>query len=104
MLRSRILCYPVPAAPLTSVIHDGNMGGMILQATNTFRSNLRAAMLAQGVSQRDLAHRAGTGYPNLNRVLNGRQNITLELADRLADALALPLPALLEKKSRRQAS
>ena len=76
---------------------------MIVQATNTFRENLREAMDARGISQRDLAEKAGTGYPNLNRVLTGKQNVTLELADRLADALDLTLTELLGKKSRRKA-
>jgi transcriptional regulator with XRE-family HTH domain len=76
---------------------------MILQATNTFRENLRQVMETRDISQRDLAKQAGTGYPNLNRVLQGKQNVTLELADRIADALDISLTELLAKKSRRRA-
>jgi ribosome-binding protein aMBF1 (putative translation factor) len=103
-VRSGILCHPALVAPLlTAVIVNGNIWRMIVQATNTFRENLRAAMQTRGISQRELAEKAGTGYPNLNRVLSGKQNVTLELADRLADALNLTLSELLGKKSRRKA-
>lgn len=50
-----------------------------------------------GLSQRDIAKKAKTGYPNVNRVLCGKQTPTLELADRLADAVGLSLPELLTK-------
>jgi transcriptional regulator with XRE-family HTH domain len=76
---------------------------MILQAPDTFRENLRDTMISRGISQRELAKKAGTGYPNLNRVLQGKQNVTLDLADRLADALDVTLTELLGKKSRRRA-
>jgi ribosome-binding protein aMBF1 (putative translation factor) len=103
-LRTAILFDPASAAPLlTFVIGNGNIWSMIVQATNTFRENLRQAMATRGISQRELAEKAGTGYPNLNRVLSGKQNVTLELADRLADALNLTLTELLGKKSRRKA-
>lgn len=73
-----------------------------MQATNTFRDNLRSLMDSREISQRELAKKAGTGYPNLNRVLQGKQNVTLELADRIADALDISLTELLAKKSRRK--
>lgn len=74
-----------------------------MQATDTFRENLRQIIDTREISQRDLAKRAGTGYPNLNRVLQGKQNVTLELADRIADALDISLTELLSKKNRRRA-
>lgn len=74
-----------------------------MQATNTFRDNLRTVMESRDISQRELAQKAGTGYPNLNRVLQGKQNVTLELADRIADALDISLTELLSKKIRRKA-
>ncbi len=76
---------------------------MVVQATDTFRENLRQMMESRDISQRDLAEMAKTGYPNLNRVLQGKQNVTLELADRISDALGISLTELLVKKSRRKA-
>jgi len=72
---------------------------MILQATAKFRERLRNEMHLQGVSQRELAKRADTSYPGINRILQGKQDPTLELADRLADALGIELAKLLEKSS-----
>lgn len=72
-----------------------------MQAAQTFRERLRDAMNSAGVSQRELAERAKTSYPGINRILQGKQAPTLDLADRLADAVGMPLSALLEKSSRR---
>lgn len=72
-----------------------------MQAANTFRERLREAMNRAGISQRELAERADTGYPGINRILQGKQTPTIELADRLADAVGVPLSDLLGKKSRR---
>lgn len=74
-----------------------------MQAATTFRHSLRAAMHREGVSQRQLAEMAKTSYPGINRILQGKQTPTIDLADRLADALGIPLATLLEKNSRRMA-
>jgi transcriptional regulator with XRE-family HTH domain len=76
---------------------------MNVQAANTFRHQLREAMQRAGISQRQLAEKAETSYSGINRILQGHQAPTLELADRLADALGIPLISLLEKNSRRVA-
>lgn len=72
-----------------------------MQAALTFRTRLREAMQAAGLSQRELAEKVGTGYPGINRILQGKQTPTLDLADRIADAVGMPLPKLLEKNSRK---
>ena len=72
-----------------------------MQAIDTFRARLREAMERAGVSQRELAEKAGTSYSGINRILQGRQTPTLELADRLADSVGIPLENLLQKNSRR---
>jgi transcriptional regulator with XRE-family HTH domain len=77
---------------------------MPVQATNTFRIRLREAMEKAGISQRELAERANTSYPGINRILQGKQAPTLELADRLSDAVGVHLTDLLEKNSRRNPS
>lgn len=71
-----------------------------MQATRMFRERLREAMERAGLTQRDLAKKVGAGYPGINRILQGKQNPTIEMADRLADAVGIPLPRLLEKNSR----
>lgn len=73
---------------------------MHVQASANFRDRLREAMKKRGVSQRELAERARTSYAGINRILQGRQVPTIELADRLSDAVGVPLSKLLEKKSR----
>lgn len=74
-----------------------------MQAAENFRRELRAAMQRTGVSQRQLAERANTSYPGINRILQGKQTPTIDLADRLADAVGVTLSELFGKKSRRVA-
>lgn len=69
-----------------------------MQASNTFRERLRRAMKKKKISQRELAKRARTGYSGVNRILQGEQMPTLDVADRLADAVGLPLSTLLPSK------
>jgi transcriptional regulator with XRE-family HTH domain len=49
-----------------------------------------------GLSQRDVAHRAGVSHPAIARVEAGRRRISLELFQRVADALDLQLTLRLE--------
>jgi transcriptional regulator with XRE-family HTH domain len=69
-----------------------------MQATEMFRDRLRAAMVRTGVTQRELARRAETAQPFVNRVLQGRQTPSLDVADRLADAVGVTLAELLDQK------
>lgn len=70
---------------------------MHVQATDNFRKHLREAMERAGISQRELAERAATAHPGINRILQGKQVPTLDLADRIADAVGVPLHELLGK-------
>jgi transcriptional regulator with XRE-family HTH domain len=70
---------------------------MAMQALPTFRQNLRLAMKLRGLSQRDVAAKAKTAHPAVNRILQGKQQPTLDLADRLADAVGMSLHELLRK-------
>lgn len=73
-----------------------------MQASETFRLRLREAMAAARLTQRELAERVGTGYPGINRILQGKQNPSIDLADRIADAVGVALADLLAgKKSRK---
>jgi transcriptional regulator with XRE-family HTH domain len=66
-----------------------------MQAAKTFRLRLREAMEIKQISQRKLAEKAKTGYSGINRILQGEQTPTLEVADRLADAVGVRLVDLL---------
>ena len=68
---------------------------MHVQAVQNFRTNVRVAMSARGWSQERLAHEAELSRPFLNRVLQGKQEPSLEVCDRIADALHSELAALL---------
>ena len=49
--------------------------------------NVREWRTAQGVSQPELAHRAGIHVTYLSGVENGRRNLTVAVLERLASAL-----------------
>jgi len=66
-----------------------------MQATREFRKRLRSAMESKNISQRELAEKVGTGHSGINRILQGKQVPTLDLADRLADAVGVALSELL---------
>lgn len=68
---------------------------MHVQAVQNFRGNVRSAMRAKGWSQDKLATTADLSRPFLNRVLQGKQEPSLEVCDRIADALHYPLSDLL---------
>ncbi len=66
-----------------------------MSATQWFRENLKARMLETGVTQAELARRAKTYQPNINRILSGEENPSLERADKIATALGSRLSHLL---------
>jgi transcriptional regulator with XRE-family HTH domain len=68
---------------------------MHVQAVQNFRANVRSAMASLGWSQDKLATEAELSRPFLNRVLQGRQEPSLEVCDRIADALHSDLSELL---------
>jgi transcriptional regulator with XRE-family HTH domain len=68
---------------------------MHVQAVQNFRHNVRLAMAARQLSQEGLAHTAKLSRPFLNRVLQGKQEPSMEVCDRIADALKTPLAELI---------
>ncbi|HCD05063.1 MAG: transcriptional regulator [Alcaligenaceae bacterium] len=60
-----------------------------------FGEQLRAARLAIGISQEELAHRAGLDRTYISSCERGKRNISLETIVRLAKALNLPPSQLL---------
>lgn len=60
-----------------------------------FGSNLRRARESIGITQHDLARRAGVSLSSISYIESGRQNVTLLLAMSLASAVGRPLFTLL---------
>lgn len=54
---------------------------------DTFRDNLRAAMTAKGITQRELADRAGVNAVTVSRIFSGFSEPSLEMCEKLANAL-----------------
>lgn len=65
-----------------------------------FRTNLRAAMLAKGITQRELAIESETSYPYVNRVLCGLTAPTLPRCEKLADAIGFRLSDLIQSPNK----
>jgi transcriptional regulator with XRE-family HTH domain len=68
---------------------------MQMQAVENFRSNVRAALAYSGWSQDSLATETELSRPFVNRILQGKQEPSLAVCDRIADALHVPLATLL---------
>ena len=66
---------------------------------NNFRSNLRQALDDQDLSLRAAAERCGITYAYLHRILAGQVSPSLEICDKIADALDFELPEMLLKKT-----
>ena len=66
-----------------------------LAAYRDFRVNLRAALDAKGVSQREFADKCKTSVSYINRVLCGRVQPSVDQADEMARAIGYRLADLL---------
>ena len=65
-----------------------------MQAVENFRVNVRTAMSHRELSQEDLAAKAQMGRPFLNRLLQGKQKPSLDVCDRIGDALGISVSDL----------
>ena len=63
----------------------------VMTITELFAQNVRELRLERGFSQEELAHRAGLHRTYVGAVERGERNITLLNAQRIADALGVPL-------------
>lgn len=59
--------------------------------TDTMIDVLREAMLAQGMTQRDLADQLGISQKHMSRVFNGWADPSFKLLDRMLSTLGLDL-------------
>jgi len=66
---------------------------------DNFRENLRLAIEYRDTSLSELAKRIGASRPNLSRLVNGHNEATIPHASRIANALNIPLPVLLESQA-----
>lgn len=67
-------------------------------AMNCFARNVRHLLSETGMTQVELAELAGIHHPNVNRILNGKEGITIERAERIASALGVKLSELVSEK------
>lgn len=65
---------------------------------NYFSRNVRNLLSQSGMTQLELARRAGMHGPNINRILQGKEGVTIERAERIAAALGVKLSDLVSEK------
>lgn len=64
---------------------------------DVFARNLGKRMKACGMTQSEVAKLARTPRPNVSRILHGRENVTLERAERIASAVGCTLAELISE-------
>lgn len=67
-------------------------------AMNCFARNVQHLIDRNGLTQVELASLAGIHTPNLNRILKGKEGVTIERAERIAAALGVTLSDLVSEK------
>ena len=63
-------------------------------AMNVFLENLKFAMEERGLNTSTLATRSGLSISSMSRVLNGKEKMTIERAERVATAVGFSLSEL----------
>lgn len=67
-----------------------------MQAAEAFRENVRTRLDAQHKSISALARDAGIQQASMSKILSGSESVTLQRAERIAEALGATLSELLE--------
>jgi len=65
-----------------------------MNIAKNFRMNLRAALIARGMTQRDLARASGVHEVTISKIINGREQPSLEICEKLAKAAGIKLPKI----------
>ena len=69
---------------------------MNIEQQNQARENIKRLMEEQGLSQPKLSEKAGIAFGTLSRILRGKQDLTIQTAEKIADALELSVYDLTE--------
>lgn len=69
---------------------------MNVEQQNQARDNIKKLMEEQGLSQPKLSEKAGIAFGTLSRILRGKQDLTIQTAEKIADALGLSVYDLTE--------
>lgn len=56
---------------------------------NNFRENLKSAMDERGMDQQELARQSGVHYVTISRILTGKQDPTVSVCEKLAQAAGI---------------
>lgn len=62
-----------------------------------FATNVRKCLTAYGWTARDLSDATGIHQPNISRILHGKERVTIDRANVIAEALEVPLSELLSE-------
>lgn len=66
-----------------------------MQAAEAFRENVRSLLTAKDLSISALARAAGIQQASMSKILAGHESVTLQRAERIAEALGVQLAELL---------
>jgi hypothetical protein len=88
------IVYRAPLGYISERMHSTENGATFHLLLSTLRVRV-AHRIAEGeITERALARRAGISQPHLHNVLKGIRTMTPDVADRLLEALHLPLEEL----------
>ena len=76
---------------------------MTIEQQNQARDNIKKLMEEQGLSQPKLSDKAGIAFGTLSRILRGKQDLTIQTAEEIADALDMPINTVKTKIRRAKA-
>lgn len=74
--------------------------GMQVKATENFRINLKREIDDRGVSQVSVAESAAISSVYLSMIIHGKAAPSLDVCDRIADALKVPVETLLKPQKK----
>jgi transcriptional regulator with XRE-family HTH domain len=71
-----------------------------MDAMTTFCNNVMSVLSKKGWTIQDLADKCGLDRSNLSKVLRAKEGCTLLRAEKIADALGVPLSTLVDKSAK----
>lgn len=74
-----------------------------MQASEIFCQNLKDVVEQRHLKISELAKMVGIARPTMSDIINGKENVTLNRAQRIAQAIDVPLTSLLEEKTMQHA-